>query len=305
MVSFTRFNLDSNYSSDRPAGAPPVDQLDLPSQWILSRLNNLVASVQRVFDSYQYGEAGRQIYDFMWHEFADWYIEFAKYPIYDGTDQERENALRTLVHTLDTSLRLLHPYMPFATEEAWGYLPIDGEALIIAQWPEANDAYINTQAEDDMNLIIDLVRGIRNTRDEYNVEPKQKLKAIVNPGSHRSLLEAYSYVFHRVPNTNVTEMEMLANGTAPTDEAATIVANDVTIYLPLAGMVDVEAECARLNKELEKVQQGIGRSQGMLNNEGFISNAPEAVVQKERDNLADLQATHAQIEERINQLCQG
>ncbi len=305
MVSFTRFNLDSNYSGDLPAGAPPVDQLDLPSQWILSRLNNLVASVQRLFDSYQYGEAGRQIYDFMWHEFADWYIEFAKYPIYDGTDQERENALRTLVHTLDTSLRLLHPYMPFATEEAWGYLPIDGEALIIAQWPTADEAYINPQAEDDMNLIIDLVRGIRNTRDEYNVEPKQKLKAIVNPGSHRSLLEAYSYVFHRVPNTNVTEMEMLANGTAPTDEAATIVANDVTIYLPLAGMVDVEAECARLNKELEKVQQGIGRSQGMLNNEGFVSNAPEAVVQKERDNLADLQATHTQIEERINQLCQG
>jgi valyl-tRNA synthetase len=305
MVSFTRFNLDTNYSGELPAGAPPVDQLDLPSQWLLSRLNNMVASVQRLFDSYQYGEAGRQIYEFMWHEFADWYIEFAKYPIYDGTDQERENALRTLVHTLDTTLRLLHPFMPFATEEAWGYLPVDGEALIIASWPEADDTYINTQAEDDMRLIIDLVRGIRNTRDEYNVEPKHKLKALVNPGSHRTLLENYAYIFHRVPNTNVTEMEMLVNGGTPSDEAAAIVANDVTVYLPLAGMVDVEAECARLNRELEKVQQGIGRSEAMLNNDGFVNNAPEAVIQKERDNLADLQATRVQIEDRINQLCKG
>ncbi|MEO1665277.1 MAG: valine--tRNA ligase [Chloroflexota bacterium] len=303
MVSYTRFNLETNYSGDLPAGPPPVDELDLPQQWILSRLNSLTASVQRLFDSYQYGEAGRQIYEFMWHEFADWYIEFSKYPIYDGDDKQRENALRTLVHVLDTSLRLLHPFMPFATEETWGYLPVEGDALIIAKWPEADESYINEAAEGDMNLLIDLVRGVRNTRDEYNVEPKTKIKAVVSPGSHKALLEANSFIFSRVPNTNVTEMEMLADSTKFEDEAATIVANDVTVYLPLAGMVDVEAECARLNKELGKVQQGIGRSEGMLNNQGFVANAPESVVQKERENLADLQASRQQIEERIAQLC--
>ncbi len=303
MVSFTRFNLDSNYTGDLPAGAPPVDELDLPSRWILSRLNGLIGNVQRLFDSYQYGEAGRQIYDFMWREFADWYIEFAKQPIYDGNERERENALRTLVHTLDQSLRLLHPYMPFATEELWGYLPTEGEALIIAQWPQADDAYINEAAENNMDLLIELVRGVRNTRDEYNVEPKHKIQAVVNPGSHRKLLEEYAYVFARVPNTNVSEMKFLEDGTGYTEEAATVVANDVTIYLPLAGMVDVEAECTRLNKELEKVKQGIGRSQGMLANKGFVGNAPEDVVQRERDNLADLQATQSQIEERLQQLC--
>lgn len=306
MVSFTRYNLDNAYQGELPAGPPPVDELDKPSQWILSRLNELVGTVQRLFDSYQYGEAGRQIYEFMWHEFADWYIEFAKYPIYDGTDRERENTLRTLVHVLDTSLRLLHPFMPYATEEAWSHLPIEGEALIIARWPQRDTAYLNEQAESDMNLLIDLVRGIRNTRDEYNVEPKHKLKAIVNPGSNRRLLEEYAYIFARVPNTNVVEMDMLDEGSsAPTEDAASIVASDVTLYLPLAGMVDVEAECARLNKELERVQAGIQRSEGMLNNAGFVNNAPEAVVQRERDNLANLQLEAQQINERVTQLCQG
>lgn len=302
MVSFVRYNLQNHTDGTLPAGAPPIAELDLPSRWILSRLNALVATVQRLLDNYQYGEAGRQIYEFMWHEFADWYIEFSKAPIYDGTPQERENALRTLVHVLDTSLRLLHPYMPFATEEAWSYLPVDGDALIIADWPQADTAYINEQAEVQMNLIIELVRGIRNTRDEYNVEPKHKLSAWVNPGSHRALLEAYGHVFARVPNTNVTELHIIEDGTAP-DKAASIVANDVTIYLPLEGMVDVSAECARLSKELEKVQKGISRAEGMLGNEGFVSNAPPAVIQRERESLADLQAKATQIQERIAQLC--
>jgi valyl-tRNA synthetase len=303
MVSFTRYNLETNYRGDLPAGPPPVDELDLPQRWILSRLNHLTQSVQRLFDSYQYGEAGRQIYDFMWHEFADWYIEFSKSPIYDGSDKERENALRTLVHVLDTSLRLLHPFMPYATEEAWSFLPVEGEALIIATWPQADEAYINDDAEDRMSLLIDLVRGVRNTRDEYNVEPKHKIKAVVNPGSKQSLLEENAYIFSRVPNTNINEIEFLADGAAFTEESATVVARDVTIYLPLAGMVDIEAECARLNKELEKVQQGIQRAEGMLANDGFVNNAPEEVVQRERDTLADLQATQTQITERIQQLC--
>ena len=303
MVSFVRYNLESNYEGDLPAGAPPVDRLALPEQWILSRLNRLVQNVQRLFDSYQYGEAGRQIYDFLWHEFADWYIEFSKTPIYDGTEQEREDALRTLVHVLDTGLRLLHPFMPFATEEAWSYLPVEDEALIVADWPTTNEAYLNETAEDQMALMIDLVRGIRNTRDEYNVQPKTKIEATVKPGSHQHLLERYSYIFNRVPNTNVTDLNFIPESETFTEESATVVANDVTVYLPLAGMVDIEAECARLNKELENVQSGIERSEGMLANEGFVNNAPEEVVQRERDNLTDLQATQSQIQERISQLC--
>ncbi len=302
MASFIRYNLAENYNAHLPAGPPPVDELDLTSQWILSRLNRLIDSVQRLFDNYQYGEAGRQIYDFLWHEFADWYIEFSKKPIYDGTDRERENALRTLVHTLDTGLRLLHPFMPFATEEAWGYLPLDGEALIVAPWPTTDPAYRNDQAENDMALIIDLVRGIRNTRDEYNVEPKHKIQALITPGSHQALLTANAYIFARVPNCNVTDLTMIAPADAP-DKAATIVANDVTVYLPLERLIDKEAECTRLQKELENIQQGIARSEGMLANQGFVNNAPQNIVQKERDTLASLQAEATQISERIEQLC--
>jgi valyl-tRNA synthetase len=147
-----------------------------------------------------------------------------------------------------------------------------------------------------------LIRGIRNTRDDYNVEPKTKLKALVQPGSHKAVLEQYSYVFARVPNTNVVELTMLDNATAP-DDAASIVANDVIIYLPLAELVDTKAECDRLNKELEKVNQAVARSEGLLNNEGYVAKAPEAVVAKERDNLAGLKAKAEQIMIRIQQLC--
>jgi valyl-tRNA synthetase len=305
MVSFVKFNLESNYSGQLPAGAPPVDELDLPSRWILSRLNNVVSNVQKLFDIYQFGEAGRQIYEFIWHEFADWYIEFSKSAIYDGDEKSRENALRTLVHVLDTSLRLLHPFMPFSTEAAWSYLPVEGEALIIAKWPQAEAAYINEQAESDMNLLIELVRGIRNTRDEYNVEAKRKLKALVSPGTHSDLLQANLPIFARVPNTNVTDITLLEEADAIPDKAASIVSNDVIFYLPLDDLVDVSAECARLQKELEKVTQGVTRSEGMLANEGFVARAPEAVIQKERDGLADLQAKAQQITERIRQLCQN
>jgi len=304
MVSFVRYNLDSQNVTDLPAGPPAVEKLALPERWILSRLNRLTENVQRLFDSYQYGEAGRQIYDFMWHEFADWYIEFSKTPIYDGDDQARENALRTLVHVLDTSLRLLHPFMPFVTEEAWSYLPVKGQALIIADWPHVDEKYLDEASEAQMALLIELVRGVRNTRDEYNVEPKTKIEAVVKPGSHQALLQDYGYLFARVPNTNVTELTFIADEAVYDDEAATVVANEITMYLPLAGMVDVEAECARLNKELERVQSGIERSQGMLANQGFVNNAPEAVVQRERDSLADLKATQSQVEDRLKQLCQ-
>jgi valyl-tRNA synthetase len=297
MTNFITGSLDG----DLPPGIPSAKDLDLPSRWIVSRLNRLVASVQYLFDIYQYGEAGRQIYDFLWGEFADWYIEISKYPLYEGDAETKQTARRVLVHVLDTCLRLLHPYMPFVTEELWQYIPHQGEALIIAKWPVMDETYLDEQAETDMGVLMDLVRGIRNVRLEYNVDPARRLSATIAAGSQKNNIERYSYLFARM--CNVSEVSILADGSAAPDESASIVISDVTAYLPLAGMVDVQAECERLTKEKAKLDEQIAKSRNMLSNEQFVSRAKPEVVEKERARLADLQASAAQIAERLTGLC--
>jgi len=297
MTNFVTSNLDG----DVPPGLPPAAELDLPSRWITSRLMRLISNVQYLFDNYQYGEAGRQIYDFLWSEFADWYIEMSKYPLYEGDAQTKLNTRRVLVHILDTGLRLLHPFMPFFTEELWQYIPHEGKALIIASWPKADNAYLNDRAETEMTVLMDLVRGIRNVRVEYNVDPARKISAAFAPGSYRETLEQYGYLFGRLCNT--PETSILADGSPAPEQAASVVVSEVTAYLPLAGLVDVAAECERLTKEQEKIQQQIARSEGMLGNEQFVSRAKPDVVERERAKLADLQASAAQIADRLKALC--
>lgn len=297
MTNFVLGNIDE----DVPAGVPEPEVLDLPSRWILSRLNRLVGSVQYLFDTYQYGEAGRQIYDFLWSEFADWYIEISKFPLYEGDDRAKSNTRRTLLHVLDTTLRLLHPFMPFVTEELWSYLPQSAKPLILSSWPQSDARYVNDQAEAQMNTLMDLARGIRNVRAEYNVDPGRRITGIVAPGSNRAVIENYSYVFSRL--CNVAQTTLMNDGEEAPPESASIVVSDVNFYLPLAGLVDVAAECERLRKEQAKLQEQAVRSQTMLGNEQFVSRAKADVVERERARLADLQASIAQIEERVKGLC--
>jgi valyl-tRNA synthetase len=297
MTNFITQNLDGPIA---PL-LPPATQLDLPSRWILSRLNRLVENVQRMFDIYLYGEAGQQIYDFLWGDFADWYIEISKHPLYQGNEQEKPTTRRTLLHVLDTCLRLLHPYMPFVTEELWQHIPHEGEALIIARWPQADSAYIDEASEREMSILMELVRGIRDVRKAYNVEPGKKISAAIAPGSHRSAIEEHSYLFGRL--CNVTEIHLLDESDPIPDEAASIVESDVTVYLPLVGMIDIQAECERLSNEQAMLQEQITRSQATLGNKQFVSRAKPEVVQRERDKLATLQAAAAQIKERLDQLC--
>ncbi len=296
MTNFVTQNLEGSLEP----GLPPAADLDLPARWITSRLNKLIASVQRLFDTYQYGEAGRQIDDFLWGEFADWFIEISKYPLYQGDEKAKMNARRVLVSTLDTCLRLLHPFMPFVTEELWSFLPNHDQPLIVASWPQADERYFDDQAESDMQLLIDLVRGIRNVRDEYQVEPSRKITAQIAPGSHQSLIETQDYLFARLCNT--TASLLLADGSAP-PQAASVIVSDATAYLPLADFVDTAAECERLGKEREKLLEQITRSQAQLSNEQFVSRARPDVVEKERTRLAGLQASATQIDERLAALC--
>lgn len=297
MTNFVTGNLEG----ELPLGAPPPDALDLPSRWILSRLNRLVQSAQRLFDSYLYGEAGNQIRAFLWDEFADWYIEISKVALYQGDQKAKEAARRVLVHVLDTCLRLLHPYMPFVTEEIWQYIPHQGKALIVAKWPVADERYLDDNAEQDMQLLMDLVRGIRNIRSEYNVDPGRKITAQIKPGSQRANLQAYEYLFTRL--CHVSEITFLDESAQAPEQAASLVAGDVAIYLPLAGLIDIQAECDRLGKEREKLQAQLQRSQNMLANEQFVARARPDVVEAERSKLSELQAGLRQIDERLQALC--
>jgi valyl-tRNA synthetase len=299
MTNFVLGNLEG----DLPKTLPPSAQLDLPSRWIMSRLTRLTSSVQHLFDTFQYGEAGRQIYDFLWGEFADWYIEMSKYPLYGEDAQAKLQTRQVLVQVLNTTLRLLHPFMPFVTEELWSYLPTEGKPLILAPWPQADAAYLDDRAEAEMNVLMELVRGIRNVRTEYDVDPARKISAIAFPGSYGSTLQQYHYVFARL--CNVSQLDIAQQGAEAPPEAASVVVSDVTVYLPLAGLVDVQAECDRLSKEQARLQTQIEKSQQMLGNEGFVSRAKPDVVERERAKLADLQASAAQITERLSKLCGG
>ncbi len=292
-----RFIL-SNLEDEEPTDVPQKPDLDLPSRWILSRLNRLIETVDRLFATYQYGEAGRQILSFVWDEFADWYVEMSKHVLYGSNAQAKSSTRATLVHVLETCLRLLHPYIPFITEELWQAIPHQGEALIIAQWPKADTSYFDEEAEELIETFKELVVGIRNVRNEYKVEPSKRINALIDPGSLKDVLTEYSYIFSRL--CNVHDVDLL-NGEAPTN-AAVVVSADTKIYLPLAGMIDLEAERKRLEKERNELAAQIERIKQLLANENFVTRAKPEVVQRERERLAEFEASYQAVEERLSML---
>lgn len=296
ITKLVHMNLDD---SVKP-GAPSPSELDLPSRWIMSRLQKLIGNVQHLFDIHQYGEAGNRILAFMWDEFAPWYLEMAKHPLYNGTEDEKSVTKRVMLSVLDQCLRLLHPYMPFMTEEAWNYLPHDGEALIMASWPLVDADYVDDGAEAEMSVLMELVREVRVIRKEYGVDPGKRIQGVVAGGRYEATIRDYGYVFARL--CNVSELTMLANGSAPVNAASAVV-GDVTLYLPLEGMLDIQAECERLSKEKDALLARRAGVLAKLENDDFVSKAPEKVVQRERDNLEEANASLAKIEERLTGLC--
>ena len=297
ITSFINMNLDGEIE----LGLPPLDELDLPSRWILSRLHHLIANVQHLFDIYQFGEAGSQILSFMWDEFAPFYLEISKHAMYEGDEQDKIAARRVLVSVQDTCLRMLHPFMPFMTEEAWRYIPHAGDALIIAKWPGADAQYLDDEVEARMHLLLEVVREIRNTRGEFRVDPGKRITAVIRQNESSADLISNSYILRRL--CNVAELKLLHPEAPAPENAASIVVGDVTLYLPLEGLLDIAAECQRLTDEQHRLQQQLDKTMKMLGNDNFVNKAPPNVVQRERDRLVDLQAAHAQVEERLSALC--
>jgi valyl-tRNA synthetase len=284
--------------------------LSLPDRWILSRLNHLIGEVTELFDSHQYGEAGRRINDFLWSEFCDWYIEATKIRLYGDDDAARATARATLVHVLECGLRVLHPYMPFVTEEIWQHLkaawPAGGawpESIMITSWPEVEEAWLDADAEADMSLLMDLIRQIRNARAEFNVTPGRRIAAIVVADGKLPMFEAQRGLLSFLAKVDDEQLTLTRVLDAKPERAVALVgAEGVEAYLPLAGLVDLEQEIERLGKELAEAEHEIRRAEGMLANEDFVSKAPEHVVQRQRDRLAEQQARRARLQERLRTL---
>jgi len=300
-----RFVANNCKGFDSAHGATRLESggltLELADRWILSRHNRLIRETNRLIEAYQFGEAGRQIYEFLWGEFCDWYIELTKLRLYGNDPREADTARAVLVYVLDRTLRLLHPFMPFVTEEIWQHLPHQGESLMIAAWPEAGR--LDEGAEVDMALVMDLVRAVRNARSEYDVEPRRRISAVVAAGDRRDLLAAQSTAIAslaRIDPAQLTVAEAVAE--PPSPAVSLVVSAEVTAYLPLAGLIDREKEQERLTRAIESTRREIARAEELLGREGFVTKAPAAVVQRERDRLAEAQDRLTHLRERLGAL---
>jgi len=296
-----RFVL-GNLGENREAYVPPAEGLEpggdmpLPDRWILSRYHRLVAEVTRLITSYQLGEAGRQIYEFLWGEYCDWYIEMTK-PRLQAGGAGAESARRTLVYVLEGCLRLLHPYMPFVTEAIWQYLPHMGEALIIAPWPKGGS--LDEEAETRVQGIMELIRSIRNARHEYQVEPGRRIAALVAAGDNLPTIEALRRELESLARIAPDRLTLVKALDRPPEKALTLVVPDYACYLPLEELVDLEAERARLTKELARLDGEIARAEKQLANPNFLTKAPPHVVEGARERLAQYRAQQARLNERL------
>jgi valyl-tRNA synthetase len=298
-----------------PGASAESPALTLADRWILARLRALSREVARLFEAHQYGEAGRQIYEFFWGEFADWYLEIAKLQLGESSEQAWSTA-NTMVYVLDRCLRFLHPYTPYVTEELWGHLkaacqqhparfgPEDGweEALIVARWPEPEAE----QAGDgetirDFSLVMDLVRAIRNVRSEKNVEPTRRLPATVSAGEFAPLIDSQRTALAALARLDPARLAIHARLPSPPSESVPLVVGSVEVYLPLAELVDLEAERARLGGELERTSSQIARLEVLLAGP-FSQRAPAEVVAKERAKLEDLRQSRARLEAQLEHL---
>ncbi|GIK38165.1 MAG: valine--tRNA ligase [Chloroflexota bacterium] len=285
------------------AGTWNLSGLSLPDRWILSRHNRLIADVTRLLDEYNFGEAGRQLYDFFWSEFADWYIEVAKIRLYGADPRAQATARRVLVYVLEHVLRLLHPFIPFVTEAAWQHLPHEGESLMVTNWPHPSHTGIDEEAEAQMTLLIEIIRAVRNIRSEYNVEPGKKISASIAAGANTDLLAKHQEILVALARLEKDELHIAPTLAKKPDQAiAQVVSGGIEIFLPLAGMIDLDAERERWHKEVAQLEKRIAASRVRLSNPKFTEKAPAAVVEKEREQLADLELQAAKIWERLKEL---
>ena len=276
-------------------------ELQASDKWILHRLNETVAAFDRLLTKYEFGEAGRVLYDFIWSDYCDWYIELAKLTLNGDDEQAKQITKSVLCYVLDNILKLLHPYMPYITEEIWQHIPHQGEALVIAKFPEYQEQLKYAEAAEQMSVIMDTIRNVRNVRAEMNVPPSRKVTLLIKPNSDKfqQVFEKGKKFLQGLCNTESLTIDI--NILTP-DKAMTVVTSGGQLFLPLAGLIDTAKEIARLTKEQEKLQAEVDRIQKKLDNESFVAKAPAQVIEQERSKQQDYRAKLQMVLDRILEL---
>jgi valyl-tRNA synthetase len=274
--------------------------LSLADKWVFSRTHQVIADTTRFMENFEYGQAGSTVYDFLWSEFADWYIEYAKVVFAGDNEADKARTRAILVHVFDMVLRLLHPFVPFVTEAMWGYLPklpTAPKALIVAKWPEPGpDPFEDSLV--DFKLIQEIVRSIRNLRAEKGVVPSKRIAASFAAGAKADLLKEQSKAIASLAGLNEAELNIAESLSEKPDDASVLVVGSIEIYLPLAGMVDLAEEKTRLEKELKEAESHIERLEKLLGSD-FANKAPAMVVQKEQDKLAGYKETAEKLKAQL------
>lgn len=297
----SRFALMNMEGYDKDAELAPYTLAD---KWILSRLQDTVKDVTGLLERFELGEAGRAIYDFIWSEVCDWYIEIAKPRLYNKeAAAERATAQHVLATVLVSAMKLLHPYMPFITEEIYQCLPHEAESIMISKWPVADESLVDPEAERGMNAIMDSIKAIRNMRAEVNANPGKKIPAIMLISEDLREVVAHNDSYIKLLG-GIDNLELRPlNGEKPENAMAAVVTG-IEVYLPLAGLIDVEKETQRLSKELAAMEKDLQRAGGKLNNAGFLAKAPEDVIAKERAKYEELSGKIEAVKKRMAYLAE-
>lgn len=273
------------------------NELTTEDKWIISSFNRVAKEITDNLEKFELGIAAQKIYDFLWDVFCDWYIEIAKIRMNSDDAQTAQNAREVLVWVMTGTLKLLHPFMPFITEEIWQTLPHEGEALIVAQWPEYCQEHDFPEAELEMQRIMDVIRGVRNRRAEMNVPPSRKTNLYIATAEPNTFENGISILNKLAYATQITIGQAF-----DIEGAVTIVTNDAKVYIPMDELVDKKAELARLNRELETAKKQFAQVNGKLNNQGFLSKAPAQVVEGVKKDFETLTERIQLIESSISAL---
>ncbi|CAM3346761.1 valine--tRNA ligase [Nosocomiicoccus ampullae] len=272
----------------------------LADEWILTRLNDTIREVTRLFEKYEFGEVGRILYHFIWDDFCDWYIEMSKISMNEGTEEEKQMTRSVLLYTLDKILKMLHPFMPFVTEEI--YQAIDSnQSIVVSEWPTVDESLSNEESNNTMSLLVDIIKSVRQTRNEVNT-PLSKpidIKIEIKDSTSRQLIEENTHYITRFTNPETLEIGEKIN---IEDDAKTQVVKGATVVLPLEGLIDLDEEIERLEKELERLDGELKRVKGKLSNEKFVQNAPEKIVNQEKEKQASYLEQYEDVNSRLNEL---
>ena len=289
---YVHMNIDDyNVKNELPATLTTEDK------WILSTLNTVAKEINENLGKFELGIAVQKVYEFIWDCYCDWYIELTKARLH-SEGEDAQNARQVLLYVLDQILRLLHPFMPYITEQIWQTIPHEGETVMLAAYPQWHDELDFPEAAAEMQRIMDAIRAIRTRRNEMNVPPSRKAKVYVATKFPQTFTDGKAFIIKLASASDVAVADSFE-----LDGAVTIVTNDAKIYIPMDELVDKAAELARLSKEMAQVKKFLAQSEGKLNNKGFVSKAPAAVVEgvrkqaeKEREKIALIEAAIAALQ---------